>query len=402
MIVESLTFSSIAQNYNNRKDLPNLFGINPVEAAAIGFVLYYIYGPEVLYDYARQAGKFVSTYLPIIQGVAGDIVDEFKEYFNEEKERDLLRQQGFDVSNLPRRTSNVIERLQKAVESMSESSESLSEGGLTIEEQDDEESLSTRVVLPVDPVTKQRKKKRQVLRTDELEDVARAAERASKGDSSEEIAESIEKMKSQFSQLQERTKKFSPKNDDFYDSYPYEEPSYVNESPAIPPGISDPFLLNTIDEPPPLTRFQMQMSGDWNQRVLAKESQIPNNNEITSDIPLEITANDTPFSNDIIKIVESSDDIKDDIIKILDNDYLALRNKLVSLIQLKSTNKINDLSVYITDNLKTNDNNDDTVYIADNLKTNDKNVQDINKPGELTNNKNIRKYWPPSTSKFIV
>ena len=38
-------------------DLPNILGINPLEAAVIFGFLYYLYGPEALYGYAREAGK---------------------------------------------------------------------------------------------------------------------------------------------------------------------------------------------------------------------------------------------------------------------------------------------------------------------------------------------------------
>jgi hypothetical protein len=37
-------------------DLPNILGINPIEAAIIFGALYYFYGPTVLYEYAREAG----------------------------------------------------------------------------------------------------------------------------------------------------------------------------------------------------------------------------------------------------------------------------------------------------------------------------------------------------------
>lgn len=46
-------------------DLPNILGINPIEAAIIFGALYYFYGPATLYEYAREAGKFFSTYAPI-------------------------------------------------------------------------------------------------------------------------------------------------------------------------------------------------------------------------------------------------------------------------------------------------------------------------------------------------
>lgn len=94
------------------EDLPNIFGINPLEAAAIFGVLYYFYGPETLSEYARAAGRFVSTYLPILQQITGEVINEFKDYFEEDKERELLKTQGFDISMIPRRSTNIFERLQ--------------------------------------------------------------------------------------------------------------------------------------------------------------------------------------------------------------------------------------------------------------------------------------------------
>lgn len=76
-------------------DLPNILGINPFEAAIIFGVLYYIYGPNVLYEYARDAGKFVSTYAPIVKDVSLDIFNEFKDYLEEDREREMLSKQGF-------------------------------------------------------------------------------------------------------------------------------------------------------------------------------------------------------------------------------------------------------------------------------------------------------------------
>jgi hypothetical protein len=66
-------------------DLPNILGINPIEAAIIFGVLYYVYGPNVLYEYAREAGKLFSTYAPIVRDVSFDIFNEFRDYFEEER-----------------------------------------------------------------------------------------------------------------------------------------------------------------------------------------------------------------------------------------------------------------------------------------------------------------------------
>ena len=58
-------------------DLPNILGINPLEAAVIFGALYYYYGPTTLYKYTREAGVFFSTYAPIVKDVVTDIVAEF-------------------------------------------------------------------------------------------------------------------------------------------------------------------------------------------------------------------------------------------------------------------------------------------------------------------------------------
>ena len=101
-------------------DLPNLFGINPIEAALIGAVLYYVYGPEELYSYAREAGKFVSTYFPIVKDLTLNIFNEFKDYIDEDRQRDDMKKRGIDLSNFPRRTTNILERIQQNLAMFSE------------------------------------------------------------------------------------------------------------------------------------------------------------------------------------------------------------------------------------------------------------------------------------------
>jgi len=96
--------------------LPNLFGIDPIEASIIFGVLYYIFGPTALYGLAKDAGRLFSTYYPIAKEVSTNIYEEFKEYFEEDKERDLLRKQGFNIDRLPRRTSTIIQRFTETYE----------------------------------------------------------------------------------------------------------------------------------------------------------------------------------------------------------------------------------------------------------------------------------------------
>ena len=100
-------------------DLPNILGINPLEAAVIFGGLYYYYGPTTLYRYTREAGIFFSTYAPIVRDVITDIVEEFREYLDEDREREDLMNAGVDIDNLPRRTTNILERLQESIDEFS-------------------------------------------------------------------------------------------------------------------------------------------------------------------------------------------------------------------------------------------------------------------------------------------
>ena len=79
-------------------------------------LLYYVYGPSVLYEYAREAGKAFGTYAPIVKDVASDVYNEFRENLEESRDLDMLKKQGVDVSNMPRRTTNLFERFQQAYE----------------------------------------------------------------------------------------------------------------------------------------------------------------------------------------------------------------------------------------------------------------------------------------------
>jgi Sec-independent protein translocase protein TatA len=103
--------------------LPNFFGINPIEFAIIFGTLYYLFGPTRLYEFTREAGRLFSTYFPVAKEIAGDLVSEFKDYMEEEKEREKLAERGVDLSKLPRRTSNVFERFSDAMEALKEANE---------------------------------------------------------------------------------------------------------------------------------------------------------------------------------------------------------------------------------------------------------------------------------------
>ena len=97
-------------------DLPNILGINPFEAALLFGALYKFYGPSVLYEFAREAGKLFSTYAPIVRDLSLDIFNEGKDYLEEDRDRELLRKGGVDVENMPRKTTNIIERFQAGME----------------------------------------------------------------------------------------------------------------------------------------------------------------------------------------------------------------------------------------------------------------------------------------------
>ena len=97
-------------------DLPNILGINPFEAALLFGALYKFYGPGILYEFAREAGKLFSTYAPIVRDLSLDIFNEGKDYLEEDRERELMRKGGVDVENMPRKTTNIIERFQAGME----------------------------------------------------------------------------------------------------------------------------------------------------------------------------------------------------------------------------------------------------------------------------------------------
>jgi hypothetical protein len=125
-------------------DLPNILGINPLEATVIFGALYYFYGPTTLYKYTREAGVLFSTYAPVVKEVATDIFSEFREYLDEDREREDLKNAGVDIENIPRRTTNIIERFQESLDTFSEMTSSLDAAGVAqvVVDQEDEEGLS--------------------------------------------------------------------------------------------------------------------------------------------------------------------------------------------------------------------------------------------------------------------
>ena len=60
-------------------------------------------------------GKLFSTYAPIVKDMSVDIFNEFRDYLEENRERELLRKEGVDVDSVARRTTNIIERFQQGI-----------------------------------------------------------------------------------------------------------------------------------------------------------------------------------------------------------------------------------------------------------------------------------------------
>jgi hypothetical protein len=59
------------------ENLPNIFGINPVEFAILVGTVYYVFGPNLVYEYAREAGKLFSQYGPVGKFHCRLIVDDW-------------------------------------------------------------------------------------------------------------------------------------------------------------------------------------------------------------------------------------------------------------------------------------------------------------------------------------
>ena len=60
------SLSVFGSSYGN-EDLPNILGINPFEAAFIFGVLYYVFGADTIYEYAREAGRLFTQYAPVVK-----------------------------------------------------------------------------------------------------------------------------------------------------------------------------------------------------------------------------------------------------------------------------------------------------------------------------------------------
>eukprot|EP01031_Cornospumella_fuschlensis_P028675 gene28675-34620_t len=233
-------------------DLPNILGINPIEASIIFGALYYFYGPNVLYEYARGAGKLFATYAPIIQQVSTDIFYEFRDYFEEDREREALRKAGIDISKMPRRTSNLIERVQESFSTLTEAAASTEGTGKLVSGDGNEVVVIDRSNLDAG---RKRRKKKEVL---------------SVGESS--IVASNDQIDDQSAPIASSAVTNNPDE--------LASPSLASPSLASPSEASTSPREDAYERPPSpasfeeivvKSRFQQQLSGEWNQRVLRAE-----------------------------------------------------------------------------------------------------------------------------------
>lgn len=300
-------------------DLPNILGINPIEATIIFGALYYLYGPTALYDFARAAGNFVSTYLPIVQSIAQDIFKEFQDYFEEDKERDSLKKQGFDVSNMPRRTSNVLERLQQGFAAISDvanvqaTSRNADEAIL-----DGDGSFSTitsdiPVTTPQVPRNMEKRlKKRDVILDNgmSLDSVIEISDKTANPEL--DLSESVQLVKSKFEELKSKS--------------------------AIESAEVDVQSMN---------KFQQQLSGQWNSQVLENqkyEEAFPMP-WIDSELDSAPQNSGTMMPLDISSDDELSETEIRDLLEQIDQDYNNLRSRLLTLIKQRETQQIKLTSI---------------------------------------------------------
>ena len=295
-------------------DLPNILGINPIEAAIIFGGLYFFYGPNVLYEYAREAGKLVSTYAPIVKDVSFNIFNEFKDYLEEDRERNLLAKSGVDVSTLPRRTSNIIERFQEGLSSFS----SMTETNLidNSDSLDITSSLVTKgentLVSERNPLKRKNKKEILLAGNGDMESVINAS-KAARGESTDNsLAESMSAIQNKISEIANN----------------------VNENSAVADSST--------------SKFQQQMSGMWNQKVLDENpiSEYDNydytSNSIDIGMDMGLTSSfvsqpmpetlsiDDVISPNINGVMDKS--VVKDLLHEIDQDYNKLRSKLVQIL----------------------------------------------------------------------
>jgi len=257
-------------------DLPNLFGINPIEASILLGALYYFYGSEVLYDYAREAGRLFSTYAPIVKDVSLDIFTEFRDYLEEDRERAALRKSGVDIGSMPRRTTNIIEKFQETLKTFSPDDKSSSDakelltaygGGPQAQK-----SEGTIADLAPDATSASRisiagkKSKREVLEERNV-DVARVMEatdavtRGGDDRATASLTESITAVREGFDALGEKGRQSAAALDS----------ASADAGAGAGAGVLAPDTVGAASSSLGMSKFQQQMSGEWNNRVLRRD-----------------------------------------------------------------------------------------------------------------------------------
>lgn len=132
--------------------------------------------------------------------------------------------------------------------------------------------------------------------------------------------------------------------------------------------------------PPGLNKFQQQLSGNWNQKIMESSSSMTFNDFDDNKYSMLNTFidennnnndnnNDLATVNNIPSDISYNDDIStskiDEVLKEIDNDYQLLRSKLVNIIKKYENNALD---------IKDNSNNDEMIVVK-------------------------KKYWPPLLNK---
>ena len=392
------------------EDLPNILGINPIEAALIFGVLYYVYGSEVLYEYAREAGRLFSTYGPIVKDVSLDIFYEFRDYLEEDRERAALKMSGVDIDSIPRRTTNILEKFSETFATFSdlttgkkeasELQEAYSGGSVSDATQDSEtftSPTSPPMVASTTDLALRRKSKRQVLlsRNVDVERIMNATDIVTRGEdlSTSGLSESISAVKDRFSALGAYDNNDNVGPVQLFPNVPNEDWDGQGENPFTNPlneqaGVSgtsptlsgDSTSANARIGPGAMmlsgeagiasalgmSKFQQQMSGEWNTRVLRKDKysgdggsvaemsqggdyddggggltdsflqkweRVSGSQEDTGNaapsIPQEISSLDLPIS----PAMAGNSNLAMEVLQEIDRDYQRLRQRLVNLLQ---------------------------------------------------------------------
>ena len=331
-------------------DLPNILGINPLEAALIGGVLYYFYGPNVLYEYAREAGKFISTYGPIVKEVSLDIFYEFREYFEEEREREMMKKSGVNIDDIPRRTSNIIERFQEQMEKFSEvtdTSSSILASAYSSSTKDtsdlveEQTSMLDSATVPsiedsekfVERNRKQRKSKKEVLekRNVNIEQVKKATEYNDEVDLSNELKNSFGTVKSYIDNRAEKYKvdnneivgpasyasqSFASSDDPVIEKASKESESMINSLPSSEYSTSSQVNENLVG----ISKFQEQLAGDWNARIMRQEKYNPTDADY-NNVVAPISRSFHEPNNDSAVINNEKGKSFDDVDETLEKEY---------------------------------------------------------------------------------